>query len=68
MDAEAQHIGSEKYQRNFASAPLTTIDEAHPTDLLYMVMWHEIYRVLVEANYTFGNLPNRRRLLYEGIK
>jgi hypothetical protein len=68
MNAEAQHIGSREYEQNFTSAPLTTIDEAHPTDLLYMIMWREIYRVLVEANYTFGNLPNRRRLLYEEIK
>ena len=44
------------------AAHITTIDEAHPSDELYRLVWHEIRDVIFKADCPFGklNVPERR--------
>jgi hypothetical protein len=58
MKASATHVGSGAYDAQGSVRHLTTIDGAHPTDPLYKIMWHEIYRMMTHAQITFGNLPS----------
>jgi hypothetical protein len=57
---EAEHISSAKYdllqrEPDFA-ANITTIDEVHPSDEMYRLIWKEIHKVITKAGCTFGNL------------
>lgn len=49
------HVGSSGYDTS-VKQHTTTIDEVHPTDQMYKVIWEEIYETLKRANLTFGNL------------
>jgi phospholipase/lecithinase/hemolysin len=56
----AAHISARNYDLltrdpNFA-ANITTIDEVHPSDVMYRLIWHEIRNEIYHANCTFGAL------------
>ena len=40
--------------------PVTTVDEVHPTDQMYKVIWDEIYAEIKRCNATFGLLTGAR--------
>jgi hypothetical protein len=57
----AVHVSAAKYdllqQDPYFAANITTIDEVHPSDVLYRLIWKEIYRQgITKADCTFGNL------------
>ena len=56
----AKHISSQQYDllkkdKEFATH-LTTVDQAHPTDEMYRLIWLKIYEDIQAAGCTFGNL------------
>lgn len=54
--ARATHVSSSSYdQASSSSSHTTTIDEVHPTDQVYKLIWHEIRKEIVKAGCTFGD-------------
>lgn len=49
-------ISARAYDQRTQAAPLTTIDQVHPTDAMYRLIWQEIRREILAANVTFGRL------------
>ncbi|MBV8408146.1 MAG: hypothetical protein JOY64_10985 [Alphaproteobacteria bacterium] len=56
MDEEAAFVSAPKYDENNQPHTLTTIDEAHPTDQMYRLIWWEIFEQIKAADCTFGKL------------
>jgi len=53
------HVTSDIYDKRAATpVPVTTSDDAHPTDRIYFLMWRKIRIDLMGLGYTFGNLPS----------
>jgi hypothetical protein len=38
---------------------ISTIDQAHPSDEMYRLIWHEIRHKIYKADCTFGKLSNQ---------
>jgi hypothetical protein len=57
---EALHVSSADYSTNNLTAPMTTIDEVHPTDHVYRLIWLEIYEEIKKCGCSFGSLSNAR--------
>jgi hypothetical protein len=55
--ATKTHISAQAYDQRTQAAPLTTIDQVHPTDAMYRLIWQEIRREILAADCTFGRLP-----------
>lgn len=59
----ASHISAGDYNllraRDDYQAHISTIDEAHPSDEMYRLIWHEIRNQIYKANCTFGKLNNQ---------
>jgi len=55
MTTRAEHVSSAGYSTS-AKRPITTIDEVHPTDQMYKIIWGEIYDAIKRSQSTFGNL------------
>jgi hypothetical protein len=56
MDEEASFVSSARYDQNNQHHNLTTIDEAHPTDQMYRLIWWEILEQIKTSGCTFGQL------------
>lgn len=54
----ATHQSAINYSASSSVGNLTTIDEVHPTDQLYRVIWLEIYEGIKKAGCTFGKLTD----------
>ncbi|MGE4239180.1 MAG: SGNH/GDSL hydrolase family protein [Ramlibacter sp.] len=54
MTGRATQVSSTSYASGVR--PITTIDEVHPTDALYKLIWEEIYSTLKRQQTTFGRL------------
>jgi phospholipase/lecithinase/hemolysin len=56
----ANHISARNYdllrQDPSFAAHISTIDEAHPSDEMYRLIWHEIRNQIYKADCTFGKL------------
>ncbi|MFJ4193343.1 SGNH/GDSL hydrolase family protein [Pseudomonas sp. NPDC089534] len=50
----ATHVSSSSYEQATASSSTTTIDEVHPTDQVYKLIWLEIRKEITKAGCTFG--------------
>ena len=57
---EALHVSSASYSVSGVTAPMTTIDQVHPTDQVYRLIWLEIYEEIKKCGCSFGNLSNDR--------
>jgi hypothetical protein len=57
----AEHRSAHEYdllsENPDLSTHVATIDEAHPNDPVYRLIWLEIYKVITKAGITFGTLP-----------
>lgn len=51
----ATQVSAAQYDTT-AVRPITTIDEVHPTDQMYKIIWAEIYAELKRSNSSFGEL------------
>lgn len=59
--ASTPHISALRYDilsnsEDF-STNISTVDQAHPTDAVYRLIWKEIYKVITDAQLVFGGLP-----------
>jgi phospholipase/lecithinase/hemolysin len=54
MSTRATQVASKDYAA--AARPITTIDEVHPTDAMYKLIWEEIYTTFQRQGSTFGKL------------
>jgi phospholipase/lecithinase/hemolysin len=54
MSGRAAQVSSRDYAVQVR--PITTIDEVHPTDAMYKLIWEEIYATLQRQGSTFGKL------------
>ncbi len=54
------HISARNYDLGTQATPLTTIDQVHPTDAMYRLIWKEIRQEILAADCTFGTLPGVR--------
>ena len=52
----SQHVGSNDYDRIVGDEFTTTVDQVHPTDQMYKLIWLEIREVIRRSNCTFGGL------------
>jgi hypothetical protein len=52
----AEHRSALSYQNSTDVAHLTTIDEVHPTDQVYKLIWMEIYEEIKKSDCAFGLL------------
>ncbi len=52
----AEHMSARAYEQRVEPVNITTIDEVHPTDHMYRLIWEEIYEEIKRSNCTFGNL------------
>lgn len=55
----AGHISASRYDQMVQQGyrtNITTIDQAHPTDQMYRLIWQEIRATILRANLTFGTL------------
>jgi hypothetical protein len=50
------HIPANEYYKETAVQHITTIDEVHPTDQMYRLLWLEIYEQIKRSGCTFGKL------------
>jgi hypothetical protein len=50
------HISANDYSQKITSQNITTIDEVHPTDEMYRLLWLEIYEQIKRSGCTFGQL------------
>jgi len=50
------HISALNYSQSNSIQHTTTIDEVHPTDQMYKLLWLEIYEQIKKSNCTFGKL------------
>jgi lysophospholipase L1-like esterase len=50
------HISAQSYNQSSLAQHVITIDEVHPTDQMYKLIWMEIYEQIRRSNCTFGNL------------
>lgn len=54
------HISSLSYDilsnREDFSTHISTVDQAHPTDAVYRLIWKEIYKVITDTQLVFGGL------------
>ncbi|MDH4564618.1 SGNH/GDSL hydrolase family protein [Pseudomonas sp. BN411] len=57
--ADAAHVSSASYTASNAIAHLATIDQAHPTDQVYKLIWLEVYEEIKKSNCTFGNISDQ---------
>ncbi len=55
MAGRAAHVTGATYN-TAAKRPVTTIDEVHPTDQMYKIIWDEIYVEIKRSRITFGRL------------
>jgi hypothetical protein len=51
-----KHIPAKDYLRNTEAQHITTVDEVHPTDQMYRLLWLEIYAQIRQSGCTFGLL------------
>ena len=54
--AVKKHVSASSYSQSGTVEHLTTIDQAHPTDQMYRLLWLEIYEQIKRSNCTFGTL------------
>jgi phospholipase/lecithinase/hemolysin len=54
MTQRATQVASQDYAAT--PRPITTIDEVHPTDAMYKLIWEEIYATFQRQGSTFGKL------------
>lgn len=59
MKERPGHVSSAGYSTS-AVKPINTIDEVHPTDHVYRLIWGEIYEEVKRSGSTFGNLVGAR--------
>jgi lysophospholipase L1-like esterase len=57
----AEHLSAKAYGKRAMSVHITTIDEVHPNDYMYRLIWEEIYEGIENSNCTFGSLKNKIR-------
>jgi lysophospholipase L1-like esterase len=55
-EKSSTHISAESYNQSASIQHIVTIDEVHPTDQMYKLIWLEIYEQIKRSNCTFGNL------------
>jgi hypothetical protein len=55
--ATSTHVSARDYDRNARPAHITTIDQVHPTDEVYRLIWKEILQEILRSDCTFGALP-----------
>jgi lysophospholipase L1-like esterase len=53
---EAKFVTAQAYDQSKTAGHITTIDQVHPTDQMYRLIWKEIYKEIKRADCTFGNL------------
>ena len=51
-----QHVGSNAYDIGVAGEFTTTVDQVHPTDQMYKLIWLEIREQIRKSKCTFGSL------------
>jgi hypothetical protein len=56
--ATSKHLSAVSYSQSGASQHITTIDEVHPTDQMYRLIWREIYEQIKRSDVTFGKLSS----------
>lgn len=56
----ARHISAAHGDALMGSAPMTTIDQVHPSERVYRLIWKEIYAAIKKADCQFGNLTVTR--------
>jgi hypothetical protein len=49
-------VSALSYGQSASAEHITTIDEVHPTDQMYRLIWLEIYEQIKRAGCTFGKL------------
>jgi hypothetical protein len=54
--AVKRHVSAPSYDRRGSVEHVATVDQAHPTDHLYRLLWLEIYAEIKRAGWTFGKL------------
>ena len=52
----SKHISAIKYSSSSSVQHTTTIDQVHPTDQMYRLLWLEVYEQIKRSNCTFGKL------------
>jgi GDSL-like Lipase/Acylhydrolase len=52
----SKHISTNSYSSSSSVQHTTTIDQVHPTDQMYRLLWLEIYEQIKRSNCTFGKL------------
>lgn len=52
----AVHMSALDGNAKISSSPMTTIDEVHPSERVYRLIWGEIYAAIKAADCQFGNL------------
>ena len=55
----ATHVSSSGYSTS-SNRPVTTIDEVHPTDQMYKLIWGKIYEEIQAQGTSFGKLSGSR--------
>ncbi len=56
--AATTHMSANSYSHSGSVQHIVTIDEVHPTDQMYKLIWLEIYEQIKRSNCTFGNLTS----------
>ena len=54
--AVTRHVGALSYAQSAPAEHISTIDEVHPTDQMYKLIWLEIYEQIKRSGCTFGKL------------
>ncbi len=54
------HVSAQSYDLRTQATPITTIDQVHPTDAMYRLIWKEIRLEILASDCTFGTLPGVR--------
>jgi hypothetical protein len=54
--AVKEHISYKDYAQRTSAQHITTVDQVHPTDQMYRLLWLEIYEQIKRSNCTFGLL------------
>jgi phospholipase/lecithinase/hemolysin len=54
--ATTTHVSANQYNIRQSTEHVLTVDEVHPTDQMYRLLWLEIYEQIKRSNCTFGNL------------
>ena len=55
-DTQAVHISSQASSGKMESSHMTTIDEVHPSDRVYKLIWNEIYEEIKKSGCVIGKL------------